>query len=131
MRVAAVFCLCFTLSYASSATECDSALQIIEAKGQLIIKNTSDKPIIAYVLTNVKTKSQDRAPTRTYDGTFSDKDLLAPGQSMEIGKADIAPKDLSIDYVRFAGGWQCDGRSGFQKFSTTLRIESDKSPSPR
>ena len=51
MRIAVLLCLSFCLSFAASAAECDSAIQIIEEKGQLIIKNISGKPIVTYVLT--------------------------------------------------------------------------------
>ena len=53
MRIAVLLCLSFCLSFAASAAECDSAIQIIEdkKKGQMVIKNISGKPIVAYVLT--------------------------------------------------------------------------------
>ena len=57
-------------------------------------------------LTRVNSKSQDRSPTRTYSGSFSGEDSLGPGQSMEIGKADAASKELSVDYVRLGDGWR-------------------------
>ena len=107
MRIAVLLCLSFGLSFAASVAECDSAIQIIEKKGQLIIKNISGKPIVAYALTSGNSKSQDGSPTRTSSGTFGGGDSLRPGRSMEIGKADIAPKELSVDYVRFADGWRC------------------------
>ncbi len=107
MQTAALLCLSFGLSFAASAAECDSAIQIIEEKGQLIIKNVSGKPIVAYVFTSVNSKSQDGSPTRTFSGTFGGGDSLGLGQSMEIGKAEMAPKELSVDYVRFADGWRC------------------------
>ena len=108
MRIAALLCLSFAFPFALSAAECDSAIQIIEKKGQLIIKNISGNPIVAYVLTSVNSKSQDGSPTRTYTGSFSgDSKPLGPGQSMELGKADTASKELSVDYVRFANDWRC------------------------
>ncbi len=107
MRIAALLCLSFALSFALSAAECNSAIQIIEKKGQLIIKNISGKPIVAYVLTSVNSKSQDGSPTRTYSGSFSGEDSLGAGQSMELGEADAASKELSVDYVRFANDWRC------------------------
>ncbi len=107
MRIAALLCLSFALSFALSAAECDSAIQIIEKKGQLIIKNISGKPIVGYVLTRVNSKSQHGSRTRTYSGTFGGEDSLGPGQSMEIGKADAASKELSVDYVRLGDGWPC------------------------
>ena len=55
----------------------------MEKNGQLIIKNISGKPIVAYVLTSIN-KSQDGSSTRTYSGKFSGEDSLGPGQSMEI-----------------------------------------------
>ena len=106
MRIAALLCLIFALPFTSSAAECDSTVQIIEAGGQLVIKNVSGKLIVGYFLTNAQSKSQESA-TRTYSGKFSGEDSLGAGQSMEIGKADIASKELSVDYVRFADGWQC------------------------
>ena len=106
MRIAVFLYLFIALSFASSAAECDSAVQIIEEKGQLVIKNVSGKPIVGYFLSSVKSESQGSA-TRTYSGRFSGEDSLGPGQSMEIGKADIASKELSVDYVRFVDGWQC------------------------
>ena len=81
-------------------------MRIVEGKGQLIIRNISGKPIVGYFLTNAQSKAQESA-TRTYSGRFTGEDSLGPGQSMEIGKADITSKELSVDYVRFADGWQC------------------------
>ena len=107
MRIVSLLCLSFSLSFALSAAECDSAIQVNEKKGQLLIKNISGKPIVGYVLTRVNSKSQHGSRTRTYSGTFGGEDSLGPGQSMEIGKADAAPKELSVDYVRLADGWRC------------------------
>ena len=108
MRVAVLLCLTFGLSFVLSATECDFVIQITEdnKKGQMVIKNISDRPIVAYVLTSVNSKSQDGSPTRSYYGSFSGEDSLGPGQSMEIGKADAASKELSVDYVRLGDGWR-------------------------
>ena len=109
MRIAELLCLAFALPFVLSAAECDFAIRIIEDKnkGQMVIKNISDRSIVDYVLTSVNSKSQDGSPTRTYSGSFSGEDSLASGQSMEIGKADTASKELSVDYVRFGDGRRC------------------------
>ena len=108
MRIAGLLCLAFALPFVLSAAECDFAIRISEDKnkGQMVIKNISDRSIIGYVLTSVNS-NQDGSPTRTYSGSFSGGDSLAPGQSMEIGKADTVSKELSVDYVRFGDGWRC------------------------
>ena len=98
----------------------------MEKNGQLIIKNISGKPIVAYVLTSIN-KSQDGSSTRTYSGKFSGEDSLGPGQSMEIGKADAAPKELSVDYVLLADGWRCGeapARSSQQRINQEVAISS-------
>lgn len=106
MRMATFLCLSFALSTMQVTAECDSAIQIIEGESQLIIKNISGKPIVAYALSSV-TKSKDGSPIRTYSGIYSGADSLGPGQSLEIGKAGIAPRDLSVDHVRLSDGWRC------------------------
>ena len=83
MRIATLVCLSFAVSFgalpfALSAAECDSAVQIKERNSQLVIKNISGEPIVAYVLTS-HSKSRDGSATRTYSGTFSGEDSLAAG----------------------------------------------------
>jgi hypothetical protein len=107
MRIAALFCLCFAVPYGLGAAECNSVLQVIKVKDRLVIKNTSENPIVAYSINSRESRSQDGSPTRTFEGAFGGEDSLGSGQSMEIGKADIAPTELSVDYVRFADGSQC------------------------
>jgi hypothetical protein len=104
MRLATLLFVC-TLPCLSQGTECSAALQIIEANGQLVVKNISDEPITAYRITKVR--SRDRKQLGTYEGNFVDGDGLGPGQSLEIARANPAGSELSVDYVRLAGGWQC------------------------
>ena len=111
MRIATLVCLSFAVSFgaltfALPAAECDSAVQITEKNSQLVIKNISGEPIVAYVLTS-HSKNRDGSATRTYSGTFSGEDSLAAGQSMELGEADSASKELSVKYVRLANDWRC------------------------
>ena len=111
MRIVILVCLSFAVSFgalpfALSAAECDSAVQIKERNSQLVIKNISGEPIVAYVLTS-HSKSRDGSATRTYSGTFSGEDSMAPGHSLELGEADSASKELSVQYVRLANDWRC------------------------
>jgi hypothetical protein len=103
MRLATLLFVC-TLPCLSQGTECSAALQIIEANGQLVVKNISDEPITAYRITKVR--SRDRKQLGTYGGTYTEGDQLRPGQTIEIGKADPVSQFL-VDYVRLADGWQC------------------------
>ena len=99
MRLAVFLCLCCALPGFSQEAACDSAAQIIDANGQLMIRNVSDTSILAYFIA-----SHDRE--RTYRGTFTEGDSLGSSQSLEIGRADVAASELS-DYVRLADRWQC------------------------
>lgn len=104
MRLAVLVFLCTWPCFSQDA-ECTSAIQVIEANGQLTARNTSDEPITAYRITRLR--SRDRKEMGTYGGSFSDRDDLAPGQSLVIGRASPAAAEYSVDYVRLANGWQC------------------------
>jgi hypothetical protein len=92
--------------------ECGSAIQVRgkrkEGRVHLFAKNTSNRPVIAYVLASDE-KSVDGSPTRVYYGVYSSDDALGAGKSVEIdvrrNAADIP--NLSADYVRLADGWSC------------------------
>jgi hypothetical protein len=107
MRLAILISLCCAVPCFSQGAACDSAAQIIEANGQLMIRNISDKSIVDYFIAETSSKSQGGKSTRTYRGTFTEGDSLGPGRSLEIGRADMAAAELSVDYVRFADRWQC------------------------
>ena len=108
MRIVAVLCLTLAVSLILSGAECDAVIQVVREKktGQMAVRNTSDKALIAYVLAG-GTKSKDGSPTRTFSGVFSGQDSLAPGESIEIGKAEPESSKLFVDYVRFVDGWRC------------------------
>ena len=103
MRLATLLFVC-TLPCLAQRNECGSSIQIIEANGQLLVKNISDQPITAYRITRVRPR--DRKQLGTYGGTYTEGDQLRPGQTIEIGKADPVSQFL-VDYVRLADGWQC------------------------
>jgi hypothetical protein len=107
MKRPLIFFLFLTVSLAPLAGECDSSIQIIEEKDQVMIKNVSDRPIRAYFIASKNSTATDGSETRTYSGRYSGKDSLDAGQSIEIGKPDVTSKELSVRYVRFADGWRC------------------------
>ena len=106
---------------ALSAAECDSgAIRTAKVKDQLIIFNNSSKPIVAYVLATAESKSKDGSPIRTYSGVFTGPDSLAPGSSMEVGKADS--RLASVDYIRFADGSTCGNAITVQAKTASARF---------
>ena len=108
MRIVGVPCLTLAASLILSGADCDAVIEVVREKknGQMAVRNIYDKPLVAYVLAN-GTKSRDASPTRTFSGVFSGQDSLAPGESMEIGKADPESSELFVDYVRFVDGGRC------------------------
>ena len=60
MRIVAVLCLTLAVSLILSGAECDAVIQVVREKktGQMAVRNTSDKALIAYVLAG-GTKSKD------------------------------------------------------------------------
>ena len=108
MRIVGVPCLTLGASLILSGADCDAVIEVVREKknGQMAVRNTSDKPLIAYVLAS-GTKSKDGSPIRTFFGVFRGQDSLAPGESIEIGKAEPESTKLFVDYVRFVDGWRC------------------------
>ncbi len=104
MRIALLLCFCLAAAISLPGADCDSALQVHEKKGRLLVKNTSGQPITAY---SVNSKSRDGAVNRRYYGAYSGGDSLGPGRSIELGKADVAAESLEVVYVRLADGWRC------------------------
>ena len=129
MRTAALLCLSFGLSFAASAAECDSAIKIIEEKGQLIIKNISGKPIVAYVFTSVNSKSQDGSPTRTFSGTFGGGGFVRTGTVYGDRQSGNGPK-RTIRRLRPICGWLAVWRSAARGSQQRINREVAISPSP-
>ena len=107
MRTSTLLCLTLLVSVmALPGAECDSTtVWTATAKDQLTIFNNSSKSIVAYVLATAESKSKDGSPIRTYSGVFTGPDSLAPGSTMDVGKADS--RSISVDYIRFADGSTC------------------------
>jgi hypothetical protein len=108
--------------------ECDStAVAITTADGVLTITNNSSKPMVAYVLADAASKSNDGSPVRTYSAVFTGKDSLAPGKSMDVGKLDSRPAAIFVDYIRFADGSTCGNTTTQQGKAAAARFPSEKS----
>jgi hypothetical protein len=71
-------------------------------------KNISGKPIVAYVVVDAPTSSQDYR-TRTLHAVFTNGDSMRPGSSINMGSFERrrAGGSLSVDYVRTSDGATC------------------------
>lgn len=97
-------------------TDCASAIQVREhmhsGKEEFTAKNTSGKPIVAYVIA-ADARDATGNPIHVFSGVFTDGDSLRPGASMEIGSVPSSRIELKafVDYVRGADGWSCGAAS--------------------
>ncbi len=103
------------LTLSAFAGDCESTIQIQQemrgGKNQLFIKNISEKPIVAYVVTNGTDAAGN--PVRSFYGVFTAGDSFHANASMELGSLSSSDKEakLVIDYVRFADGTSCGAAS--------------------
>jgi hypothetical protein len=108
-------------------TDCTSAIQLREhvqnGKRAITAKNTSNRPIVAYVIAGGDGDATGN-PIHVFYGVFDDGDSLRPGASMEIGSVDSSGTELTpfVDYVRAAGGWSCGSASTEQAKEVVSRF---------
>ena len=115
------------LTLSSLAGDCESTIQIQQemrgGKNQVFIKNISEKPIVAYVVTNGTDAAGN--PVRSFYGVFTAGDSLHSNASMELGSLSSTDKEakLVIDYVRFADGTSCGAASTQQAKDAIARLD--------
>jgi hypothetical protein len=69
-------------------------------KIELVVKNVSHKPIVAYVV--IVESANNRS---VFHGVYTDKDSLAAGKTAILGQvASTDQINVSVDYVRLADG---------------------------
>jgi len=88
----------------------------------MFIKNISEKPIVAYVVTNGTDAAGN--PVHSFYGVFTAGDSLHSNASMELGSLSSTDKvaKLVIDYVRFADGTSCGAASTQQAKDAIARL---------
>jgi hypothetical protein len=108
-------------------TDCTSAIQLREhvqnGKRAITAKNTSNRPIVAYVIAG-GARDATGNPIHVFYGVSDNGDSLRPGASMEIGSVDSSGAELTsfVDYVRAAGGWSCGSASTEQAKQVVSRF---------
>jgi hypothetical protein len=108
MKIPAALFATLALSTALSAVDCDATLKISadRDRGQVVLTNVSDQPIINYALSGGPSPVGGTRTT-TYSGSFTGGDWLDVGESMKTARSSAVWKDLSIDYVKFADSSYC------------------------
>ena len=93
-------------------SDCASVLQVKsqerDGKEHFVARNTSGKPIVAYVVVDPE-RDENGKPRHTFSGVFTAPDWLRPGKSMDIGSVPsmFHKPAILVDYVRTADGWSC------------------------
>ncbi len=110
-RVAVVLSVVSLSAFAASG-DCGSIIKLRQhnKNGQTQIdgRNSSRKPIVAYVVVDGPKAPQDYR-TFTLHGLFTNGDSMRPGSSMNLGSFEQRKTQgsLFVDYVRLADGTTC------------------------
>jgi hypothetical protein len=110
MRYALCLLVFAGIGFCFSGSDTNQYLKLSEFRGngktRLVARNTSGRPVVAFVVAAVHRKTGQEDTTSVYSAVYSGKDNLASGKSINVGEWDTheTPPNVFVDYVRLADG---------------------------